>query len=245
MELRRCKLCGDEKPLAEFYLASNTSYCRPCHCAYCAAQVKAKRAAESREQREARLAARRLKRTGSADRKHVLRPVIDGCRVCGDCGEAKPLRDFHRKRSTTVGVTTTCKACSLARHHAHYERNREQRLAYQRARRAADPAAARAYERDVYRRRAPKAQASNTARARKMAPLDAASLAFDGILRRDPCCYCGAPASQVDHIEPVRAGGANAWANLTAACRHCNRAKSDKSLLMYLATNPRVFSTVH
>lgn len=242
--MRRCAACQVIKSLDDFY-ASQASYCKPCWCAYESARRKAKLAAESLGEREERLAARRLKRTGHAGYTHIPRPVVDGERVCGVCRRSKPLEEFHRNRSTAVGVATICKVCSLARHQAHYEENRSERLAYQRARRAADPAAARAYERDVYRRRAPKAQASNTARARKMAPLDAASLAFDGILRRDPCCYCGAPASQVDHIDPVRAGGANAWANLTAACRHCNRAKSDKSLLMYLATNPRVFSTVH
>jgi len=242
--LRTCRLCGLDKSADDFY-ASQASYCKPCWCAYCAAQVRAKRAVESPEQRETRLAARRLRRTGRAERKLVRRPVVDGRRVCAHCAETKPVEDFHRNQTKSAGITTICKACSLVKHRAYYQEHREHLIAYEQARRATDLVAARAYEREVYRRRIAKARASSTARLRAMPPLDAPSLAFDGILRHDPCCYCGGPASQVDHIEPVGAGGANAWANLTAACRHCNRAKSDKSLLTYLATNPRVFSTVH
>jgi 5-methylcytosine-specific restriction endonuclease McrA len=34
----------------------------------------------------------------------------------------------------------------------------------------------------------------------------------------------------VDHIDPVSKGGKNREENLLAACRHCNRVKSDKPL---------------
>lgn len=37
-----------------------------------------------------------------------------------------------------------------------------------------------------------------------------------------------------DHIDPLGRGGVNEWANLTAACRACNAAKKNKTLLTYL-----------
>jgi 5-methylcytosine-specific restriction endonuclease McrA len=54
------------------------------------------------------------------------------------------------------------------------------------------------------------------------------------ILIRDPCAYCGGPASGVDHIVAVTKGGGSRWDNLTASCHDCNRRKRDDSLLGYL-----------
>ena len=51
------------------------------------------------------------------------------------------------------------------------------------------------------------------------------------ILARDLwiCNYCGADATEVDHILPVKHGGTNDESNLTAACVRCNRSKGTKS----------------
>lgn len=61
------------------------------------------------------------------------------------------------------------------------------------------------------------------------------------VLLNDPCVYCGAPTEAVDHIQPLTRGGANAWHNLTAACKSCNSRKHNKDLLTFLLTreNPR------
>ncbi len=50
----------------------------------------------------------------------------------------------------------------------------------------------------------------------------------------DPCSYCGATATGLDHIDSARTGGADDWANLTAACQRCNSRKRTTSLLGYL-----------
>ena len=49
----------------------------------------------------------------------------------------------------------------------------------------------------------------------------------DTVLQRDRhrCHYCGAPATEVDHVLPVARGGTDAQDNLVAACRNCNLAK--------------------
>lgn len=228
---RRCSTCGADGPFYE-----RSGYCKPCHIAYTGARRKAQLAAETPEKREVRLAERRLKRHGRAER--VMSPpnhAVDGVKRCNVCEIPKPVESFYRDRNKRDGVAIICKECALARHKEYYAANRAERIAYQTGRRNADPVAARAYEREVYERRRAKHQASNKARMRKMSPLDADSLAYDGILRGDPCCYCGAPMEHVDHIDPIASGGANHWKNLTAACQPCNRAKSDKSLLTYLA----------
>lgn len=42
------------------------------------------------------------------------------------------------------------------------------------------------------------------------------------------CWLCGAPATEVDHVKPLAAGGAHALANLRPACGPCNRRKYSK-----------------
>lgn len=47
------------------------------------------------------------------------------------------------------------------------------------------------------------------------------------VLRREPLCRrCGASASQVDHIVPLRRGGTHAAENLQALCHSCHSRKT-------------------
>lgn len=52
-----------------------------------------------------------------------------------------------------------------------------------------------------------------------------------GVLRRDNhlCCYCGRPASTVDHVLPRSRGGPATWENLVACCLRCNNAKGSRT----------------
>jgi 5-methylcytosine-specific restriction endonuclease McrA len=57
------------------------------------------------------------------------------------------------------------------------------------------------------------------------------------ILARDSytCQYCSAPATTVDHVEPVSKGGDLLnTENLVAACVSCNSRKQDKSARFFL-----------
>lgn len=75
---------------------------------------------------------------------------------------------------------------------------------------------------------------------RRAAAPDAEAKAYIKTLMGDPCGYCGSRENIViDHIHPVSKGGATTIDNLTAACRTCNAAKSDKSLVMFLLERRR------
>jgi len=54
------------------------------------------------------------------------------------------------------------------------------------------------------------------------------------ILKQDPCSYCGKPSEEIDHIEPLIAGGFESEDNLTAACKSCNSRKKDRPLLTWM-----------
>ena len=177
-----------------------------------------------------------------APSKRTLTAAQDRCCIglCEGPIECRGLCRTHYKRLRRHGVLYSPKKIAglrsqQERSRSYYLANRETLIARVQARRWADPEKARAHEREIRARRAVKHRADARARERNLGTLDADSRSFDAILRCDPCSYCAAPADQVDHIEPVARGGANHWTNLTAACRRCNRAKSDKPLLLHLA----------
>lgn len=57
---------------------------------------------------------------------------------------------------------------------------------------------------------------------------------FLGMMRDDPCVYCGGIADTIDHIVPKYKHGSNTWENLAPACANCNNSKGSKDLLLYL-----------
>lgn len=61
------------------------------------------------------------------------------------------------------------------------------------------------------------------------------------VLERDEhiCGYCGAHATQVDHIISKAHNGTDDMHNLVAACAGCNRNKSDKVLLRTQWVSPK------
>ncbi len=139
----------------------------------------------------------------------------------------------------------------LAEHRAYYQANKDQLIAAQAQR--ADPEAKRAYDRahnakpEIKAKRAKQREAWRLRNAektrlhdkerslvRRRARPDVRAREYMAILSHDPCAYCGAPSQQIDHIDPLVAGGDSAWANLTAACQRCNYNKRDRPLLLAL-----------
>lgn len=48
----------------------------------------------------------------------------------------------------------------------------------------------------------------------------------DAIMRHRPMCACGALATDLDHIVPMRAGGTHALSNLRPMCKPCHSRKT-------------------
>jgi hypothetical protein len=51
------------------------------------------------------------------------------------------------------------------------------------------------------------------------------------VMQRDrhTCQYCGAPATELDHVKPYSRGGLTVATNLAAACSLCNKSKGDST----------------
>lgn len=69
---------------------------------------------------------------------------------------------------------------------------------------------------------------------RRGAPMSVEAREWCLVLLKDPCAYCGGPAMEIDHIVPISDGGTSQIDNLAPACRSCNAAKNDLSLLSFL-----------
>lgn len=48
------------------------------------------------------------------------------------------------------------------------------------------------------------------------------------------CCYCGAPATTLDHFIPISRGGENVPGNLVPACKSCNSRKKDQDPRLWI-----------
>jgi len=76
--------------------------------------------------------------------------------------------------------------------------------------------------------------------------------AWQSLLRRDPCSYCGAAGAcgTVDHVDPRSRpargiGTVHGWVNTVGACARCNGAKRDLGLLVFLHRRRWSGATAH
>jgi hypothetical protein len=107
--MKRCRDCGELKPLEDFSpapggVSGRTSYCKPCM--------------------NVRSSASRYKHREAKGRPVTPRRVVpDGMRWCPDCQTAKPLTEFPRNRSGKGGHGFYCKPCHNARTRANIVKN--------------------------------------------------------------------------------------------------------------------------
>ena len=72
---------------------------------------------------------------------------------------------------------------------------------------------------------------------------DDGTIDFRALLaERKTCPYCGTAITKenavADHLDPVKLGGANSQHNLTICCRECNKRKSGRHYLDWVAMLP-------
>ena len=95
-----CPDCGQTKPAVEFRRNARTNdglaaYCTTCFKVRDKASYRRRRAAEGKVVQE------RLR--------------LDGFKRCAQCGEVKPLSDFHRAKSQSGGYNCYCRPCRKQR----------------------------------------------------------------------------------------------------------------------------------
>jgi 5-methylcytosine-specific restriction endonuclease McrA len=140
-------------------------------------------------------------------------------KTCTRCGEVKSHESFSRAAQKNDGLQPYCKVCVRD-----YNR-KNKRTVYEYKRRDAtryrEYAALGASRRRARRRNVPHEPYSRSELFERWGYL---------------CCYCDAPATDVEHIKPISRGGADALHNLTVACSSCNGSKGAKTLAEWAAT---------
>ena len=146
-------------------------------------------------------------------------------KVCKTCGIEKHFDDFHLKSDAPDNRHPHCKECSLARHRAYYQKNKQ--AAKDRANEwRRDNPEARAKIQSKYAKANPEKVNAKFARyrARKMkaTPTWFCDITVSAI-------YDGCPEGyEVDHIVPLHKGGLHSHENLQYLTVEENRTKADK-----------------
>lgn len=146
---------------------------------------------------------------------------------CPRCTRTLSLDSFYRQKSRKDGRAVYCKQCRKEQKQAYLAtpEGRTQYLTTAQQRRKT-----RLMEDSEYRRR----YYSQTDTRKRNTVYTPEALEYMPIILGDPCVYCGATATTVDHIIPVSKGGSSDWDNLAPACGSCNSRKNDRPLLGFM-----------
>jgi 5-methylcytosine-specific restriction endonuclease McrA len=248
---QRCKTCGLEKPLIEFY-KSHGYYRRSCQ-ECCKA---------------------RARRPGGTGPRTRLAPGAE-CKACTKCGQVKPLSEFFPRANRPLGYYSRCKDCMYADNRAHYPiyyeangtRKRAQVNAYTAEHREEANARSQLWrltyperyratmrrwvvenhdkilaDKREYGRLKP--EVGRAARVRRRTRIRGAKICdftaaqWTALLEEFDyaCAYCNRPCTEfhLEHMQPVSRGGNHTASNIVPACGDCNMAKHDKTLFEYL-----------
>lgn len=152
----------------------------------------------------------------------------EGLKPCTRCGELLTLDMFGYQRDGYKQLKGGCDRCCNAASVRWVRDNRESRNEVIRKRRKRHPWESRL------------AGARYNAQEKGM-PWEHVSEAeliaqwtIQGIAP-DKCAYCPEPAEQLEHIQPLSKGGGHVLGNLAPSCARCNRAKSSRGLIDFLA----------
>jgi 5-methylcytosine-specific restriction endonuclease McrA len=250
--MKRCRTCGNRKPLAEFYNQRDTAdgymnKCKSCH--------------KSAVSANAIIKAERIRAWGIAYRS-------------ANRAEVRAYRAAHKNEARAYGIAYYKAHREEARvHNVKYKGEHQTEIrATQAAYRAAHEKELRAYRRARYianpkrwRAESAKYRAANREQVQeKLAAYrktEGARLAhrlsvskrrslkrvntppghlltreqWDGICRRahNRCYWCGAKCKPtIDHVIPLARGGQHTASNIVASCKPCNSKKRDKVLTL-------------
>lgn len=131
-------------------------------------------------------------------------------RACRLCGRGKPADQFVTSKGKQSSACATCRRKKQQQHIKNY-----------------------------YRRLPPDKRHTLTHKRRAESyGVEHAEYSRTAILARwgHRCAYCSAPASHLDHVEPLSKGGTDTESNIVPACARCNLSKGAKTLAEWSET---------
>lgn len=226
--LATCTKCGETKTLSEFHKVSAAAHstnvrtdCKACTSA---------RAKEYRGTHKAEIKASVQKHLRARDESRVL-SLAD--RECRKCGAVKPVSEFYKDYQTVSGYHAACAECVRVSHKPYWDK-------FYSIHRAEIIEATAEYERSHPEYRNAKNHRRRALRIGAIGSCSTEQLKARFEFYGNRCAYCGAPATDGDHVIALARGGSNWPANIRPACKSCNSSKRTKKL--FTEWNPGVRS---
>lgn len=176
-----------------------------------------------------------------------------GLKWCSGCAAFLPIGMFGKDNRRADGTDSRCLKCCTKRVARYKAANRDKVRESDARHRAANPDKAR--ERNArYRAANPDKARESTARYARANPESARARerrrrARKAAVESRPyneadvfaaynwaCCFCGNPATDIEHFRPISKGGPDAAENLLVACGPCNSSKGARDPLEFLAS---------
>jgi len=175
----------------------------------------------------------------------------DGTRTCTKCMVIKPVSDFHKDKTATDGIRSTCKKCRIDHVKDWYQDNKPRQQKRANLRRKQDPEKERLREAERYIKDREKrillaTEHSHRRKARKLKTVVEKGISKAALkkLFGTKCFYCekemdfsvgigrkfNRDMATIEHLIPLAKGGEHTWENTVLACRHCNISKNAKSI---------------
>ena len=175
----------------------------------------------------------------------------DGTRTCTKCMARKPVSDFHKDKTATDGIRSTCKRCRIDHVKNWYQDNQARQQKRANLRRKEDPEKERLREAERYIKDREKrillaTEHSHRRKARRLKTVVEKGISKSSLkkLFGTKCFYCekemdfsvaigrkfSRDMATIEHLIPLARGGEHTWENTVLACRHCNISKNAKSI---------------
>lgn len=218
LELKRCLMCGEEKPIDEYHSGDGYGGRRG-RCKDCLRNIRGSRR---------RIPSRRFDPERGCEMKR-----------CITCGTEKPINEVGSRSSGYV--YSECKECRILRGRRNYWRDHAKTRAKAAQRWQSDhtkgvAAKYRRMHREIYRN-------ASLRRRALIKGVPVSGVTREDIIRRDgtTCYLCGdkldpntpprhPKAITIDHVLALARGGHHTANNLRVACKSCNSRKRDKLL---------------
>lgn len=173
----------------------------------------------------------------------------DGTRTCTQCAHRKPLDEYDKDKSASLGRRSKCKACRSAMMKQWYADNQNRQMQRARDRFKRDLEKIRVNDNARYlRHRAARIARATTAfherRARILALPYERGISVPALRARhgDSCHYCKASLvfgnfapgqrpgtmATIEHVQPISRGGSHTWNNCVLACWRCNISRGNR-----------------
>lgn len=252
---KRCKKCGIEKPLTEFYPHKKTRDKHRSACKLCAAIIQQKWDAANVERRRATSkkwnivnaerarVRRKIWLTANAERIATLQRIWNQA-------NADRIRELARNRYNQNSEKMRLKKrakynANPDRYRAYsrksYHANREKRLSSMQKWKRDNPEKAKAATKAWRLANPTKYKLADLhRRTRRLKAPGAKYLTTESLKARfdyygSRCYICGAPATVIEHVIPLARGGTSFPSSIRPACKSCNCRKSSKSLAEFIA----------